>query len=134
MTWAKVVFDGTEAWQIGGSGEGFWHAENDMAKLSDYSSAILCDSLKTYPLNSNTDYKNATEGITGYAPGGYPNQNWVYAKGGGATGATAFKAWLAENPITVVYTLATPILFHCDPASLTLLKGQNWCWAEMIPE
>jgi len=39
-------------------------------------------------------------------------------------------AYLAENPIEVVYELATPITFNVTPIDLTLADGTNNIWAD----
>ncbi len=41
----------------------------------------------------------------------------------------AISAWLAENPITVVYLLETPIRHTIDPATLRTLRGMNNVWS-----
>lgn len=42
-----------------------------------------------------------------------------------AAGLAEFKAWLANNPVTIVYPLATPITVQLTPEEVTLLKGDN---------
>ena len=36
-----------------------------------------------------------------------------------------WQAWLADNPLQVVYELATPITYHLTPQEIETLKGQN---------
>jgi hypothetical protein len=43
---------------------------------------------------------------------------------------TAWKAWLAENPLHIVYPLATPITYQLTPPAITLLRGNNNIWAD----
>ena len=48
----------------------------------------------------------------------------------GATSTDEFKAWLAENPIQIVYPLATPLEITLDPTTLSTLKGDNTVWSD----
>ena len=43
---------------------------------------------------------------------------------------TAWKAWLAENPLHIVYPLATPITYTLTPQQIALLRGNNTLWAD----
>ena len=36
-----------------------------------------------------------------------------------------WKAWLADNPLHVVYELATPITYQLTPQEIKTLKGAN---------
>ena len=41
-----------------------------------------------------------------------------------------WKAWLGENPVTVVYPLATPTTIPLTPTQISTLQGQNNVWAD----
>lgn len=41
-----------------------------------------------------------------------------------------FKAFLGDNTIQIVYTLATPVTYQLTPAQLTQLLGENNVWAD----
>lgn len=41
-----------------------------------------------------------------------------------------YKAWLADNPVTVVYELATPITVQLTPTEVKTLLGVNNVWAD----
>lgn len=41
-----------------------------------------------------------------------------------------WKAWLSENPVTVVYPLATPFTVQLTPTQLRAIKGQNNIFAD----
>lgn len=47
-----------------------------------------------------------------------------------ATTTAEIKAWLAENPVTFCYQLATPIAYQLSPTQITTLLGQNNIWAD----
>jgi len=127
VTMAGVTFNGTEEWKSGGANQGFYTPVPAMKKLVDYSRIILCDTLKTFIAHAYGQYTASDSGITGYFDSGslYPAQNWIYAKGGGAATTAEFRAWLAENPIHVVYELETPLEYTLTPQQLTTLLGQN---------
>lgn len=44
--------------------------------------------------------------------------------------ASAINAWLAENPVTVCYRLATPQTYQLTPTEVSLLLGQNNVWSD----
>lgn len=124
-TYAKDVYDGTESWTAQ-SGYGFYHENDTIQRMLDYSGAILCDKLKTFYAYIDPGYIAADAGISAFRSAAeYLGQNWVYAKGGGATTAAEFKAWLALNPITLVYLLATPVTYDLTGEELQALIGTN---------
>lgn len=134
-THGVITYNGAaaESWTLEASGR--CYIENDaLAKLDDYSTAILCDKLKTVERNgvmSSTDYC-----ISGYkdSGGSYPTRNWIYAKADDTiTSANAFKTWLAANPITVLYPLTDAS--KPDPITITgedlqTLLGANTVWLD----
>ena len=42
----------------------------------------------------------------------------------------AFKAWLAENPVTLVYEIATPTDFTFEPVEINSRLGANTMWSD----
>ena len=42
----------------------------------------------------------------------------------------SFKAYLAENPLTIAYQLATPVEIQLTPTQLTALLGNNTIWSD----
>lgn len=103
----------------------FYIAMRDMAKLMDYTGVIVADKMKTlrdYLLLRDSGYC-----ISGYADfaGAYPGQNWLYISVPNVIGVAALKTWLANNPITVVYPLTTPVVYQLSSAQLTALYGYN---------
>ena len=99
---------------------------HDMAKLSDYSNAIICD--KMNPITNHSASGSNPFSITGYSDTStrYPNQNWIYINAS-IDNLADMKAWLADNPIEVVYKLATVDL---SPLSIRLLEGTNNLYAD----
>ena len=63
------------------------------------------------PLQIHIVFDNATIGVT--------------AETAQAERTTAIRAWLAENPITVQYPLATPITETLDPIELPIMPSRT---------
>lgn len=101
----RDVFDGSddENWVIENATSTVYIACHDLYRTLPYDNTILvCDKLKTISDKYSEEY-----GICGYGNlGDYPTQNWIYVK---IADYTNTRAWLKDNPITVVYKLATPI-------------------------
>lgn len=101
----QEVFDGSddENWVIENATSTVYIACHDLYRTLPYDNTILvCDKLKTISGRYSKEY-----GICGYGNlGDYPTQNWIYVK---IADYTNTRAWLKDNPIAVVYKLATPI-------------------------
>lgn len=126
--YAQIAFDGSsdEDWRTGGGSgaqsQGFYITCNDLVKIKDstYTYAIRCNRLVTRFSNSYGSTEIPEYYVTGYndTNNAYPNENWLYVKASNdITTVTAFRTWLAENPITVVYKLAEPTTESADPFS-----------------
>lgn len=125
---AKSVLNGSETW-AGDSNE--WYTpKHDMARLSDYTSSIKSDRLKTVRVasTSNEDWH-----ITGYTKNSsYPNQNWIYVKlTTDISTSQELKNWLSENPVEYIYPLAVPTEIQLTPQEIRTLLGENNIWADM---
>ena len=132
----KVVFDGTEAWAYYSSYGGFRY-KNDGFNVSSNnpSEDLICSHftvatvrgasptapvIKSYTLNTDSTYIFLCDGTSD---------------------VTAFKTWLASNPTTVYYALATPTTTEITDqtlidqlealASATLGYGVNNIWIEI---
>ena len=129
---AEIVFNGSERWTPYGK-EGYYLPLNTMEKkLQNYEGAILCDKLPTFRSSYVKDYQDAAYGITGWSNTSSAGNNYIYIKGGEieATSAGTIKAWLAENPIQVVYALATPQTYQLSEEEIEVLIGTNNVWAD----
>ena len=128
VTKKMMTFNGSETWFL--SGKNAYVTVNDMEKIFDYTNAISCDKLKTSSANSSS---MPNYSISGYrdSTGGYPNQNWIYIRlASDAETVDAIKAWLTENPITVVYPLATPLTINLTPTEVRTILGYNNIYAD----
>lgn len=47
------------------------------------------------------------------------------------TTASAYTAWIAQNPITYTYPLATPIIYQLTPQQINTLLGENNIWTNI---
>ena len=110
-----VTLNGTESWTFSSEGEGFYTALDSLKKSVDYIGMIFADKMLTYSNHQGADYEAVTNGITAFGKTTYPTQNWIYAKANGITTASDFRTWLASNPITLVYELATPTEETAEP-------------------
>lgn len=128
---ATVTYNGTESWAKARGQNAFYTTLNAMERPSDntYIGKITCDKLQTCIRYSYNDFASVESGITGYTGTGFVGQNWLYAKANGATTATAFRGWLSNNPIQVVYTLATPLTYQLTPQEVQMLLGENYVWS-----
>lgn len=104
----KKVLDGSEDWR------NFNNPFMEKTETIDvyfinnqkHNTSVLCDTFK----NVNSTYLNDVEGISG--AGGSGTNIWVsVAKSRLETpDRDGFKKWLKENPITIIYELAEPII------------------------
>ena len=114
---AKLVLDGSENWaSSGGSTGSYYISAHDMAKATSYSETILCDKMNVVR-NNQTVYSNENS-VSGYndSINQYPGQNWLYFHPPTSiVSLQDFKTWLASNPVTVEYELATPTTETAGP-------------------
>jgi len=128
---AVVTLNGMERWTAHGD-QGYWIAQNNMKKSTNYIGQIVCDKLPVFDHNYKDSYKSAEYGITGWGNEQAINQNYFYIKAGSTSATTIedLRAWLQANPVTVVYTLATPITLTLDAIEMRSLLGDNNVWAD----
>ena len=96
----------------------------DMSRCINYIGHIYCDRLPT-TATYNTD-PNTEPFVSGYQKSNtYPNQNWIYFSNGTINTKEGIKEWLADNPLQVVYELATPLTIQLTPQQVKALVGEN---------
>ena len=137
-TMGKIVFDGTQSilatnWQP---------KENSVAwcyyyDLTNHVFPTILADVPTF-LASSCPVVSAGEAIIGYNPQ-LLEVSCYNTSGIGVifrttdmtlTTASAINAYLAENPVTLVYELATPTTFTHDPQQIDTLYGANNIWAD----
>ena len=127
---AMRTVNGSENWAIenaDASHKKYWITDSTIAKSSNYkaSAYIICDKLPT-AVNSY-DYTTNYMAITGWASTASVNYLYIIVNTDNTDIAdvTALKAWLTENPLTVVYKLATPQTVQLTAQQVTSLLGVN---------
>jgi len=123
------VLDGSddEGWSVGASGthyRGYTYALSDIKPHSSNTqpTSAICDKIETGTWNSAFG-GTLVLGQTGKAIGfGLDSL--------GITKTADLDAWLANNPITIVYPLAEPRTIQLDPQTITTLVGQNNVWSD----
>lgn len=114
------TFDGSEDWRGNSAWYGFYASYQINAANSVPSSAIL-NTRGVGSAYSKAGMESAL-GATGLS-GTIISYNWDNAAG--VNRVSAFKAWLAENNMTVHYPLATPVTTQLDPVELPILPAPN---------
>ena len=121
----KIVFDGSsdENWTAYAGGNGYLIAVADMERGTWYTSELA----ESYPLSKVPD--NSTLGVRIGV-----NNNGIYVVQAntisGVTDLASFKAYLAENPLTVIYPLDDSETFTFDPVPIDSKLGNNTIWSE----
>lgn len=93
----------------------FYIARNDMVRLNKYIGHIMSNKL---PAINNHTYADVPM-VSGYVGSEYQGQNWIYFSNGESRTVADMKTWLASNPLTVVYELATPTTETTTPYTET---------------
>ena len=117
----EVVLDGSQS--ISSDSNGVFIRLDDVKRVTNYTNIITCDKLPVLP--SYGDLPNVENGISGYVnANGYLGQNWLYVKINNSIDKNEIKQWLSQNPITVQYQLAEPVV---KPVDLEILNqnGDN---------
>ena len=117
-----AVFDGSETW-----------TKNTRALNAFYVARPQgCKQSTTMVSNSFTYVDNVQDLYTTYGAcfcGSSMNFNVDPTTIGGDT-IEDWKAWLANNPLQVVYELATPQTYQLTPQTISLLHGNNNVWSD----
>lgn len=126
--WKTETFDGSsdELWnftQVGTSA--FYRAyirisdiaqDNDVAILADKYKAVSFDNRSFSQKVCMATNKNESPQYVSFITD--------------ETTVEAFKAWLAENPVTIAYMTATPQEIALTPQQITALVGNNTIWSD----
>ena len=111
---------------------GFNSPDAKQPKNTDILMNTICDKFKTLKYNQLTSKNNEYEGIA-------PVDERVSAsaivrvsfpKSKNIVTLADANAWLANNPFTVVYELATPIVYTLTPQQVTSVLGKNNVWSD----
>lgn len=90
--------------------------------------SVICDRLQSI---SNNNYSDSTTQGIGSGAAASATSIWVKLPTADVgTTADSIKAWLLDNPITIVYPLATPKTYSLTTQQVGLLTGNNNVWAD----
>ena len=89
---------------------------------------LLCD--KALPSTSSEGTSDFDNVITCRMSNGTLRVIWFFLPLDIASDLTEANAWIAENPITLVYQLLTPTTITLTPHQLSSLLGENNIWAD----
>lgn len=123
VTHQVAVFDGDEAWGVYASSEATMvsvSGANYPVPGYDATPQIVCDSFS--PATRRSIATNAVNGV------GILNATTIIFYYEGASTVAEWKSYLSENPVTVLYPLATPLTYQLTPTEITTLIGQNNVW------
>ena len=120
----KIVFDGSESrWSAYTTGNGYAIPLTGMKRGTWYTSPLAL----SYPLPKapNNDNLGVRIGV---------NNDGIYVVQAntieGVTDLASFKAWLAENPLTVIYPLDDSEPFTFTPVPIDSKAGSNTIWSK----
>lgn len=121
---AKVVWNGSENWN---------NAESQIAQFLPLSTGLPGIDASKYELviGNNFKMRTATQSanlLVGQACFNAFNVNFLINLG--FTSAAGIKAYLSENPMTVVYPLANATIYTLTATQLRTLLGANNVWAD----
>ena len=104
---------------------------NDAIRKTEYTTdEIICDRLTTTKYHNTPSSSQGIAGISLFSGSGYSGENWIYFSDGVSTTSAQIKAWLANNPLTVVYELAEPQTIQLSSTEVRTLLGQNNIWSD----
>lgn len=129
VTHDKIVLDGTQElfstdWQPKTNSVGWiykYSVTNNKLEPSSVIPNILCDKYPTQPYGSLYSQDVVGVGVYNTTYAGL----FVRVADTSLTTASAINAWLANNPLTIVYELAEPKIIQLTPTEVQTLVGQN---------
>ena len=129
VDFAELVLNGksSEAWTTSStSNTGMSYFYVNQAVNADTTSDYVCDSFDIYygKMIASTPATSNLLNISN-ADASYRVRVMVLTSLLSANTVAGFKAWLANNPITIYYRLATPLTYQLTPTQLSNLIGQN---------
>ena len=148
ITWsdaAGTVYGGTleylggDAWRLtathrradfDGSNDEIWGWHNSGIAYGSVSGGIITDDVTQYQVLTQCDKLRSTSwagrSSRDYCCGMYYGASYVFIKvSDSITSAETARTWLAQNPITVVYPLATPVVYDLTGEELLSVLGVN---------
>ena len=125
--WKSVTLNGSESWSVNVSGgharaqRTFSDAYSFSGEYTEISEHFLCSHFK------NEAWEDVYVGKTGAGQTGQTIGFGIDFLG--ISDQAAWKAWLSNNPIQLVYEVATPTKISLTPQPISTLKGENNVWS-----
>ena len=128
---AMVTLDGSGSWGTD-SKSGDWYrfyiGKYDVKKVSDYRETMLCSGCEVAKNYTTYDDISGDIAVTAYSIKSVTG-NWIYIASKTISTIADLKAWLTQNPLQVVYELATPQTYQLTAQQISLLLGDNNIWS-----
>lgn len=124
VTHAKYTFTGDETWTYSSAGTAYIITTQEgvptMASGTwTAADGVLCDKLPPYTSSSNLGVRFGSNNARIYVYKANTLSDTI-------TSQATWKAWLAANPVTVVYPLAEPVVYMFEPQEMPeLANGEN---------
>ena len=121
----EVTYDGSENWNYSTTAGGtFYRPMPSDAQRGSENMRIMCNMAP-----------QMGSGVAGsvYISNSTQNMNITFGTALGISTAADFKTWLASNPVTVLYPLATPVTTTLAHVALPYVDGSAWVDAEVTP-
>ena len=117
-TLGKIIVDENTDVKVYGGWRFYFDVPNFVSPAYNVVANIQCDKLTTRTKNSMPN----TNSISAYDTGG---ARMIISVNDTITTVEDMKVWLANNPLEIVYELATPTTFYTQPTSIKSLDGVN---------
>ena len=131
--WGKSVLNQNTVWSYSPA----WSTENTIVFYADIYSEIYYPSFdynnylcETFPTASRSELYSSDTNMIGMSGAVNSAQPTIRIDRSIVSGLSEFLSWIEQNPITLVYPLATPQTYQLDPTEVDLLLGQNNVWTD----
>ena len=129
VTQKSITVDGSEDWnEISTRDSIFCIIEKDMSLAPVHSSINPTNNIGY--ISTTYKYNDMEASVTSYSFRSNENGQWRLYVSTGATTLQAFKADLAAHPLQIIYTLATPLVYHLPPSNIETFVGSNNVWSD----
>ena len=122
VTHAIIELDGNENWVLANTGVSNYFYTYQASIETNTAYTPFCN--KYPPVYPSSSWSNTAQGIVLYSTG------WIRIRWGEEDTLANFKASLAEEPLQIVYPLATPLTYQLSAEQLTTLLGTNHIWVD----
>lgn len=127
VTRSIVEFDGSndEPWVIS-SGGTFFYLDGVAYKHDEVQSAVMCSIFQPLPNGNSSSFTGDNQCLFLLSTA----NDRLYVKHDESTSVSDFRTFLSNNPMGLLYILATPVEITLTPEQINTLKGVNNIWAD----